>query len=153
MIRQNRFSLSVNDGSTATLSVAIPGTFATLNPKDPTFSGRAISEVVMEFGSPAAGDYCAGFSVVDQNGVIPSGERAAFPDYPVLFSWNDPDVPSENQGLYLPTDAPARICPQENNGLVASGLVLQATFGKAAGLTSDTLYCTVTWDDLQALQT
>lgn len=146
MQRKVRFSAATS-GGTASISITIPGTFTTLQPNTSNFSGRVISKIQAFFGSPAAGDYCSGFVVSDPNGVIPSGEQSLFPNYPTIFSFADPQLSGGNPGFYLPTNEPAVFIPEQNFGIVPSGLVLTATFVKATLSLGDTAYVNIDWDD------
>lgn len=151
MQRKARFSAATSGGS-ATISITIPGTFTTISTYLPTFSGRVISKVSMFFGSPADGDYCAGFTVTDPNGVIPAGVQSQIPTYPTIFSFTDPGSPTPGSpGFYLNPNAPTEFIPIQNYGTIPSGLVLSAIFTKATALLGDTIYLNVEWDDLTAI--
>lgn len=131
----------------ATISVKVPGTFAGLNPGSPTFSGRFIQKVLVFFGNSMPGDLVKNISVVDTDGVIPVGQRGAFPNYPEIGTRNDPSIAAANQGLYLNALAPTEFSPPTGQQAVPSGLYLSADFQKGGIVLNDTVYVNVYWDD------
>lgn len=132
---------------TATVSIQIPGTFVSLLRPQTGGGGRLFVSGTISMGSPAKGDYATGFKVVDNDGVIPSGLRGNFPNYPVISDWSDPGVSAGNVGIDLETDKPTAITPMGNNNFCPSGLYLTGTVQKAS-VGVDTVYVDIQWDDL-----
>jgi len=97
------------------------------------------------FGNGVTGDYVTNVIVSDPNGVIPLGEQALFPNYPIVGTRMDTALPSGNQGLNLIPGVAQQLVEQPVP--IASGLVLSADFYNASAR-SDTLALNIYWDDL-----
>lgn len=120
------------------MSLKVPGTFGGIDPSQLAWSGRGIEQAEAWFGIPVPGDYCSGFSLVDQDGLIT-------PPGTVLSSWVDPGVPSEQQGLYMDPKAKT-IIPPFGEPRVPSGMYIVVSFQKVSP-SSDTIYANMEWDD------
>lgn len=94
------FSMTTGLGGSVTTSVQIPGTFGGIIPADPS-QGRYLKSVMIWCDAPAAGDQITLLQVVDTDGLVPSGIRALFPDYPVIFDLLD-DPSGATKALMLP---------------------------------------------------
>jgi hypothetical protein len=138
--------VTVIGGGTGTLTVKVPGTFVTLNPADPTFSGRRLALAALFFGSPSSGDSITALQVVDTDGKVPIGQRGLFPNYPILQSLIDSGVAGGNQQVFIPTTKPVELVASGSRSSIASELYISIVFQKAVA-SADTAYANFVWDD------
>jgi hypothetical protein len=133
----------------STISILVPGTFVSLNPSASGFSGREMLNMQAWFQSQASGDFLSALYANDTNGVIPSGQRGPFSNYPNIGSLFDSTVPLGSQQSFLPPGGRALSIPFTNstNHTLASGIFLVAVLTKANLTLSDTAYLNLAWDD------
>lgn len=133
----------------ATITFKIPGTFVTIDPKQPDFSGRTITEWMIWCKEPLDGDAVTSITIEDTDGKIPMGQRPAFPDYPIIAYRQDTEVDEDNQGFYL-TKTPIRLTPPGLAKPLPSELYIILVLQKADTVQDD-IYINLKWEDGAAL--
>lgn len=149
MISFVRYKTQTDEQGKAVLTVKVPGTFTTISPNDPLFSGRRIVDALVSFSDSELGDAVTSFSLKDLDGLLPVEMRPLFPEYPVLGKWSDPEVElAENRGAWIPKNAWFSFSPPPTQDKVASGMYMVIEAEKATPLVA-TLYAIGKWDDLK----
>jgi hypothetical protein len=143
-----KFSAQTNAQGALFYSIKIPGVFTGLDRSLPGYNGRRVVSALVKFDSTHPADAITGLSVQDTDGIIPAGIRGLFPAYPILGTWDDPDMPAENKGIWLSAYEGTTIEPPVGNDAIASGLYI--VFGAQTGDgRQDTLRITGKWGDLK----
>lgn len=127
---------------TGTITIKIPGTFATTDSTAATFSGRQLVKIGLWLEGRAAGDMITAMSIKDIDGVVVAPGT-------VLGSLIDNTVASGNRGLALPPgNLPFQLDfpPGNAKAKLASGLYLVITFQKAI-VGVDAAVVNLAWDD------
>lgn len=142
------FSATTLLGGSITTSIQVPGTFAGVNPADPT-AGRYLKSATLWADSPAAGDQITLLQIVDIDGVVPAPVRAAFPNYPVIFDMLD-TISGVQSTVLLPPDPPLVIEAFDTSGsagtkFVPSGLYFKVTFQTGGLSIGKTLRVLIRW--------
>lgn len=142
------FSLKYSTGAdgSADISVKVPGTF---NGFSEGSNGRYLKKTLIWTKNHVHGDRLSGVSVKDLDGVIPLAFRAAFPSYPILMSFSDPDMTYQNEvyEILIPPEAALNIGPIDPKSprFIPAGLYICATFTAGAISLGRELYLNVQW--------
>lgn len=147
MLKYGKGTATTDETGLAILALKIPGTFAGIDSKLSTWSGRKIYTGEIWFANGTDGDHIKDLTVEDTDGLIPEPLRAAFPLYPVLGSRNDLTLDEENQGVYMNPNSPTSFAPPQPGFTIASGLYIYIKVQKATAEV-DTVYANFSWDDL-----
>lgn len=127
---------------TATISIQVPGTFATIDPTQPNFSGRQLIKLGAWLENRAAGDRISSITIKDVDGVYaPAGTT--------LGTLHDMSVSSSNRGITLPPNTvfTLDLPPTNKKSYIPSGMYIIITFQKLTpGV--DTAGINLAWDDL-----
>jgi hypothetical protein len=156
-IRHAMISGATDQNGKCSFAFKIPGTFpgfATgFSSSASSWSGRQIISVHCWFGSGANGDYVTNICIKDLDSILQNESmpnlNVAFPNYPLLQSREDLQLDASNQGLFLmPGDkTELMVLGVKNIVNIPSGMYLCADF-IAVSNRSDTIFCSVYWDDL-----
>lgn len=141
-------------GGSVDFSVQIPGTYAGINPNDPTGAGRYFKKAQIWSGTPVAGDSVTNLKVTDTDGHLSTQEKALFPNYPDLFYLYETSVPTGcNAGLIIPSagaSAPLEIYQFDQYGnpvlkFLPAQLYLTGTFNTGNGVLGTVFNCNLFW--------
>ncbi len=129
-----------------TISIQIPGTYTGFTPVD---QGRTIIQSLIAFANPTMGDKITAITVTDTGGVMPAGDQAYFPAYPVLGTYGDPSVAAGNKVMFLAPSGPGwtNFVPAAGAVFIPSQMYVNITFQKAS-IVSDTVYINLQWQKL-----
>jgi hypothetical protein len=111
---------------------------------NPTGNGRFVLKAHLFFDNPTAGDKILGAFVSDSASLMPAGDQALFPGYPILASLIDPCVPSGEQ--IIPIDHVKGSVDIESNGqvFIPAGIFL-VVVAKTATPRADNFNGSVVW--------
>lgn len=136
----------------ATVSLKVPGTFAGIDGKLATFSGRMPQKLGFFWGTPQEGDTCTDLRIEDTDlllqGVIGNPAAVAlFPAYPIIKTIQDSGVAAGNQGFYIAQTSLFNVDIIAGNK-IPSGFYIIGVFKRGSALGIDNMYVNIAWDDL-----
>jgi len=122
----------------AVIDIKVPGDPS--NTKD----GRVVRGGDAWFETPNNGDYIEVY-ITDLDGLIPVASRVAFPNYPIIGSFTDTEVPNENKGFWIPIHQKyINIRAIGDMGFVSSGFYLRI-IGTKEDDSVDTFRINIEW--------
>lgn len=138
-------TISALGSATATITVKVPGTFATPNYKSTLFSGRNLLQFAAWLENRQAGDSITTAQIIDIDNVLGAGANY------VIRSLLDGGEPPDNQEIDLLPGEPFKIMfpkDEPDKTMVPSGLYIQIVFTKASNISADLAVVNIEWDDL-----